>query len=298
MNAAGQSCRNCGLPSNYVNQSATDLPATVFGVPPPAPNQFQAQNQQNYVQNQSGQLPPNQQQLYQQQSYQPPMPPPQTSYSQPVAPKSQLKKILVIGGLFGFVVVVISGVVLWFAVINPYLKNQTRLKKEKDNQSRANMKTAISLLPSESIIYPGGPNSFKRNKTFDKLQLFQASQNLSPELKQQIKDINDAAAAEYVNEINSSQKFVVQIYKFNSPEQAYNNCVKITQELKKNEALIKSARNNTSDSDKPSACFYGVEFKNNEYTDVRSLYGFLWISSGHIAYTQHASAEVGIALMR
>lgn len=295
MNAAAeQSCRNCGLPSNYVNQSETDLPATVIGFSPPAPNQFQAQNQQNYAQNQSAQLPPHQQQPYQQQ-----MPPQQASYSQPSAPKkSHLKKILVIGGLFGFIVVVISGVVLWFAVINPYLEKQARLKKEWSNQFRANMMAANSLLPSESTIYQDA-NSFKRNKTFDKLQLFQASQNLSPELKEQIKDINDAAAAEYVSTSNSNQKFVVQIFKYNSPEQARSTCVKITQELKKNEALFKSVYsypNNLNDS--PSSCHASAQGKNNESTDVKSLYGFLWISSGHKDFAPTASTEVNLTLTR
>ena len=196
---------NCGASANA--QMADDLPPTVIGMMPPIPlpNQpNQAQNQPNFgVQNQPNQF--------------------QNQPSVLVAPKkSSLLKVLLIGGIVGLLVVVAVGFLLYVKVIDPYLYQQKVEKRERDNQLSANGYSANALLP-ESVT--SNSQTFKRGQVIDKFQLFQLTKDLPPEMKSEIKDINDAAAADYTNAAN--QKLALQIFKYNSPEKAKNACANI-----------------------------------------------------------------------
>ncbi len=273
--AADRFCKNCGTPATNTVQSAQDLPPTVIGMSPPF-----VPNQQNFAPNQPAQTPPPQfppqmpQPQYQPQQYQP----------QPqFAPnKSNGKKFALIGGIGGLIVISAIGIVLWVTVINPYLTEQARLKKESENQTRANSTTAISLLPEEYNTNAGGiSQTFRKNKTIDRMQLLQASQNLPPEMQSELKDINDAAAAEYVSTKDGSQKVLLQIFKYNTPAQAVSNCDKVGRELQKNQALLKEVIYVPANAYVPTNCYTYAEDKNKGFTGISTLYGFLLIYSGH-----------------
>lgn len=272
-------CLNCGEDSIPETQSAPDLPPTVFGVPPIVPNQFQSQPQ--FQPNQSAQVPPQQQQFEPQMSPQ----------------KLSGKKFALIGGVIGLLVIVGIGFALWAYVINPYMKEQARLKKQSDDQTRANSTTAMSLLPSEfNTIKNDG--KFQKEKTMDSLQLLQASQNLPKELKEAVKDIKDAAAAEY-GTAGSSEKVALQIFKYGTPDQALDACRKISGELEKNKSAFEKVTPFVPwVGIPPSRCQTTAKGKNNQYISVNSYYGFLYIASGREDPAMGASMRVTSDLSR
>ncbi len=260
-------CGKCGADMT----TADELPPTVFGMSPPIvpPPNFQPQ--------QPAQTPPNfqppQQNFQQQPNFQQP-PPFQTT-----TPRSSSgKKIALSGGIIGLIVVIAGGFILWTRVIGPYFDKKAHLEKERTNQTRADSTTAMSLLPEDGSIYTSG---FQKGKTLDKMQLLQASQNLPPELKSELNNINDATAAEYVRKEDSSQKFLLQILKYNSPAQAAAVCDKVGEALRKNEASLKFVLYHFSGLSSPDECKVEAEDKNKGATKILSRYGFLIIASGH-----------------
>lgn len=249
-------CMNCGAPAN--EQSAPDLPPTVVGFQPPI-----VPNQQNFAPNQPAQTPPH---FQQQPNFQPP---PQSSSG---------KKIALIGGIIGLVVVIAGGIALWFAVISPYFKEQARLKKEYENGLLAKLTPAKDLLPEEFT--NSVQMTFRKGKIIDKMQLLQASQNLPPELKSEVNNINDAAGAEYVSTTDSNRKVVLQILKYNSPEQAVAVCDKIGRELEKSKASLQEVVYNPATLNRETNCHTSGADKKGGYTGVSTLYGFMMIVVG------------------
>lgn len=277
VDAAEQFCKNCGTPKA---NAEPDLPPTVVGMMPPvAPNQFQPQPQ--IQPNQPAQMPPPQQQ------YEPQINP----------PKSGGKKFLVIGGIVGLIVIFGIGFLVWANVINPYLKKQARLKKESDNQTLASSMNAMNLLPNEFKTISTGVK-FQKERTMDSLQLLQASQNLPKELKEAVKDIKDAAAAEY-GTAGSSDKASLQIFKYDTPAKAFDTCKKVSGELEKNKSAFEKV---TPFSPwigiTPSRCQTTAEGKNGQYISVDSFYGFLYVTSGRKEPAMGASLKVTFDLAR
>ncbi|CAN5416394.1 hypothetical protein BH10ACI1_BH10ACI1_31830 [soil metagenome] len=261
-------CMNCGAEANA--QVAPDLPPTVIGMMPPTvaanqiqpPNQFQAQNQPNFM----PQMP-----------FQPP--PPLTA-----APKKSKNGIyLIIGGIVGVVVIGALGLLLYVAVIVPYQEGQVNKqtdKREYENQLRADLKAADHIMP-ESVTSES--QTFNRGQVIDKYQLLQASKDLPPELKSEIGNIKDAAAAQYAN--TSGQKMTLQVFKYNLPMQAKTTCEKIGQELiNKKDSFVNHLKIDRKES-RPTYCSVSAEGKNGEYVSVTSLYGFLYITTGPKPHT-------------
>lgn len=287
-------CMNCGTQANA--QEASDLPPTVIGMMPPImptnqPNQFQ--NQPNFQPQQpqfapqfQPQVPQPQQQQYQQEQFSSPASQPQVLPPR----KSNVKKFVVLGGIIGLLVFAVGGFALWRNVIQPYHLEQWRLKKETDNQNRANSTTAMSLVPVQFDYYGAAGDVYRRKETLDKLQMLQASQNLPPELKQKISEINDAAAASYISDKNSNQKVLLQIFKFNTPERAKAVCQEIVDEVEKKRDSFKSV-SSLRGSIRPGYCFTVVEGKNNENFYATSNYGFLYVSSGNAKAPVSAANE-------
>jgi hypothetical protein len=304
-NAEGQNfCGSCGTKREEMQQSEPELQPTVLSgyVPqipltpnppqPPKQNQphFQNQNQQqnyqpqnqqpgqyqpNNYQAQQNSFPPNQQQTP---SFQTPNFSPQFSASTSPAPKkSNLKLFVALGSVVAFIFVLIIGVVLWITVINPYLKEQAFIKKEKENQTRANATSPDSLLTAD---FSSGGNTYRRTQTFNKMQMMQASQYLPPEIKQGSENVTDAAAAEYINSTNSNIKVVLQIFKFNTPENAAAKCRQIGQEMEKRKDPSTTVYYRPSLEKKPNECLASATGKNNQSIRVYSLYGFLLASTG------------------
>jgi hypothetical protein len=255
-------CQNCGA-----NLTTTaELAPTVFAMSPPI-----APNQQNFAPIQSPPQvwqPPEQQ--YQQQF------PPQVSSSR----KSNAKKFVIIGGIIGLLMLLGSGFALWRNVIEPRLLEARRLKTETDNQNRADSMTAMSLMPAQFDYSGAAGDVYRRKETLDKLRLLQATQNLPTELKQKISEVNDAAAAVYISDKKSNQKVLLQIFKFNTPEQAVAVCRQMVDEIEKNRDRFKTVHTFRA-SIRPSYCNGRVEGKNNENLSFESLYGFLYVSSGN-----------------
>ncbi len=237
---------DCGAAANA--QAADDLPPTVVGFQPSfAPNQFQAQNQP--------QPPP---------QNQPNFAPPAAAFPMNASAKS--KKGLIIGGIVGLLMMLVGAGVLAIAFVIPYFTEQSRLKS-------AVSTTATSLVPVEFITSePKNPRTFQQSKTYDKMQLLQASQNLPPELKSEIKDITDAAAAEYTDVVDANRKVPLQIFKFSSPEIAFQKCQKISDALG-------DTQNQSNLEVSPTYCRVMVN-KGDNISVITSLYGFLIVSAG------------------
>lgn len=256
-------CMNCGASANI--RSASELPPTVLGfqTPPPVPNRSEPENQPPF--------PPRQQQ-YQQQS---------AGFS-PAAP-AKSKAGLVIAGVVGLLIIVIGGgIALWFAVIGPYFTEQARLKKERDNQVRADSTTAVGLMPDGYFVRAGyEPEFLARGKIVDRTQLFQASQNLPPEIRSELKNINDAAAAQYAGQTDPSRKIILQILKYSTPRQAALDCEKIGREFEKNKASFEEVVFFPTNDYLPTNCHTSAVEKSKSYTGISTMYGFLIIYAGH-----------------
>ena len=200
----------------------------------------------------------------------------------PVPQKSGRKGFALIGGIFG-VIFVLGGIcALLIVFVTPYLEEQSRLKKERENQTRANSTAAISLLPEEYVTTVTGGNSqtFRRNRTLDRLQLLEASQKLPPKLREAVKDVNDAATAEYVSTTDGSRKVLLQIFKFGSPAQAVALCDEIGRELKSKQASFKEVNYYPANAAYPTDCGVSAEDGNKGLTGVSTMYGFFIIYSG------------------
>lgn len=302
-NAEGQKfCGSCGTKREEAQQAEPELQPTMLSgyapqIPlsanppqqapanqPPSQNQNRQQNNQppqnqhqpsNY-QAQQNSFPPHQQQQQPPPSFQTPNFSPQFSASPTPAPKkSNLKLFLGLGGAVGLIFLLIIGIILWITLISPYLEEQAFIKKEKENQTRANATSPDSLLPSSLTGY-------NRTQTFNRMQILQASQQYLPaELKQGSENVTDAAAAEYVNSANSNLKVVSQIFKFNSPENAVAKCQQIVQEMeKRKDASTKIDYYVRPTSKYPSHCAATATGKNNQAISVHSLYGFLIVATG------------------
>lgn len=278
-NAANRFCLSCGEAVNFEPQSASDLPPTVIGFQPPTvavnqspnqPHQFQAQNQANFM---------------------PQVPFQQSPPSFADAPKKSKKGIfLAIGGIVGVFAIGAIGLLLYAAVFVPYQEDQDKKrtdKREYENQLRADLKAADHIMP-ESVTSES--QTFNRGQVIDKYQLLQASKDLPPELKSEVGNIKDAAAAQYAN--TSGQKMALQVFKYNSPMQAKTTCEKIGQELiNKKDNFVNRPSINTKES-RPTYCSVSAEGKNGEYVGVTALYGFLYITTGPKAPTLSLGSAV------
>jgi len=278
-------CLNCGEPAKTGQTS--DLPPTVFGAPLIQPtiqsNQFHNQpTHSNQFQSQPNFALPNSEES-----------PVRETVSD--APRKKISaKVFVLIGLAILLPICAAGFLLYIKVIEPYQSNKEWQRQEELNLARARMVAAKELLP-ESVSRLS--QTFKREQTFDRTQLLQQlSKDMHPAVKAELNNINDVVAAIYGNETNV--KLVLQVYKYNSYEQAESTCEKIAQEMIRNKDNFARAPFLVVDPSRRGDCDVSGDLKNSDYIGVHSLYGFLYIDTGHKDYAPELSSQIWGKLIR
>ncbi|HMS42071.1 MAG TPA: hypothetical protein PKE69_17700 [Pyrinomonadaceae bacterium] len=233
-------------------QAASDLPPTVFGMHAPLI------------------APPNQ---------------PSISV---VQKKSNLSKILIICGIGSIILtgIVLSGKYFYDNTVVPYLAKREIDGNEKERETKAKSMSANDLL-LENIAY--GSQTVNRVKTLDKSQHLEASKKEFAKVDLGMDNINDAAAGVYATA--DKKEAILQIFKYNSTDQAKKACENISQEMLRNkDNFIEEPR--PMYDDRLDHCGMTGETKNGQYVGVRSAYGFLVISSGYKDYSVMLYARV------
>lgn len=263
-------CMNCGAAAN--EQTASDLPPTVFGFQPSfTPNQFQPKNQPQQ-QSQPNFMP--------QPSFQP-------SPSLADAPKkSKLLKFLLIGGIVGLIVIGSGSFLLYSKVVEPYLYEREIADKEREKESRAKSKTVIELLP-ETITH--NSQTVNRGRTIHKSLLLESIEKKMPPLASDSNNIDDAIAGGYFTADN--REAGMQIFKFNSTEQAKNACKRISQEMTKNKNNFVREPFIVIVDNFEGTCGASGDSKTGQSVSVASSYRFLYVTSGDKDYVNELVAE-------
>lgn len=260
-------CSNCGAP---LENAAPALPPTVFGAMPQIPP-VSPVNQPNAFQNQPNFAPP------------PPHQPP--VYAAPK--KSKLSKFLLIGG--GIVVLAVIGVFGMFVydkTLGSYFYKQRLEKEFREKQSKADRLAAKDVLPESIRIKT---QDVGRGQMLEKADLLDAIKTKMPQLNSEAKNINDGAAAIYA--APDKKQALLQVFKYNSPEQAQRACQEIGREMIKNKDNFLNPPYFGYD-DRPGFCGISGEIKTGDYVSVNSLFGFLYISTGYKDYAGELSSAV------
>lgn len=269
-------CNNCG--TNLATADA--LPPTVFGgqMPMPAAPPEAFQNQPNSFQNQpdSFQNQPN---------FAPPIHQPVA-----VAPKKSVvpKILLIVGGIVVLGVLGVFGMFVYEKTLGSYFYKQRLEKEFREKQSQAGLLAAKDLLP-ERITTIRTQQTVSRGQMLDKAQLVEVIKTKMPQLNSEAKNINDAAAALYATP--DKRQALLQVFKYNTADQAKNACQEIGREMIKNKDNFVNSPYFGYD-DRPGFCYISGDTKTGDSVSVNSLYGFLYMTTGYKDYSTELNSSV------